>query len=488
MSTAAKTATRTPLPGAVVDGYTVERELPGHHAGELRFAVFGRYGSPATLTASSRRDIDRAESARLRRLAERRAQLDHPAAIRVRSIAESGGRPVLITDPFPARTFADVLENEAPLSPERVVAMLAPVAEALDLAHAHGLIHKHLTGHSLLLAGRNRLLLDTFGLLVDEDAPARTVAEARALRYRPPEQAAGEPLGRTANVYSLAALLVHALTGAAPYQSERRAVVYSTEAELPSRTGEAARRIAHAVTRSPRFNAGAHAMMHLRHTPVPVRVSERMPHLYGTAIDAVLARGMAESPANRHASATALLKDVADALGVEWPDSSASVSARPRLHLVTDRMHPVPHAPAPATARRRRWLAAAALAIALACGALGAVALTPFGHHEPAPVRAAATPAAWTALDDQRAALREELAVARTPNEQAGPAARLAGLYSAASRAAGPASLRAATREAGSAYARLAAAAQNGDEAGYADAASAIETAEARVALAASRR
>jgi hypothetical protein len=485
MRAAAKTATRAPTPGAVVDGYTVERELHGHPAAELRYAVFGPDGSPGTLTASLHRYTKRGESTRFRRLAERRAQLRHPAAIRVRAIAEHGGHPILVTDAYPERTFADVLEGEAPLPPERVVAMLAPVADALDIAVSHSLVHRNLNGHSLLLADGDRLLLDTFGLLTDADAPARTVAGARSLRYRPPEQAAGEPLGRTANVYSLAALVVHALRGAAPYENERRTVLYSAEAEEPSRGRVVGRRIAHAVTGSSRFGAGPQAILHARLTPVPLRVSEQMPHL-GKAIDAVLARGMAADPAKRQASATDLMSDVAEALGVAWQDPAAPVPARPRLQLVTERMHPVPHVPAPATGGGRRWLAAAGVAAALALGAVGALALAPFGHDEAAPVRAA-TPATWSALDDQRAGLREELAAARTPNAQASPAARLAGLYVTAARADGPPALRAAAGEAGSAYARLAAAAANDDASGYAEAAQAVERAEARLSLAASR-
>src|SRR6185437_367155 len=114
--------------------------------------------------------------------------------------------------------------------------------------------------------------------------------------------------------------------------------------------GETARRIAHAVTRKPRYAAGPEAILHTRLTPVPLRVSDLMPHL-GTAIDAVLARGMAEDPAKRHASATELLKDVAGALGVAWPDR-APAHGRPRLQLVTERMHPVPHVPASVSAGR----------------------------------------------------------------------------------------------------------------------------------------
>jgi hypothetical protein len=485
MSATARATTLVPGPGTTIEGHTVESELHGHHTSELRYAVSGAGGVRGTLTVSPRRFTGKAEAARFRRLAERRAALDHPAAVRVRAIGEVGDRPMLITDAYPERTFADVLEDEAPLAPERVVAMLEPVAEALDLAGAHGLVHRNLTGHSLLLAD-DRLLLDSFGLLADEDAPARTVAAARDLRYRPPEQAAGEPLGRTANVYSLAALVLHALRGAAPYEGERRTVMYSAEAEPPSRGDVVFKKVAHAVTGSARFGAGPQAILHARLTPVPLRVSERMPHL-GKAIDRVIARGMAEDPAKRHASATELLSDVAGALGVGRADAAGGPAARPRLQLVTERTQPLPPVVVAAPPRRsRRLLAVAGVAAALACGAAAALALTPFGHDEPARARVA-PPATWRAVDEQRVALREQLAASRTPNAQAASAQGLAGLYAVAARAGGPHALRTAARDAGSAYTRLAAAAANGDAGGYAQAADAVDRAEAHLSLAASR-
>ena len=93
------------------------------------------------------------------------------------------------------------------------------------------------------------------------------------VRYRAPEQMLGEPLGPAANVYSLAALVVHVLTGAPPYQGPRPAVTYGHLAQPP-----------------------------------PL-VSERAPNL-GAAVDEVIAWGMAKDPSERPRSATALLKAV----------------------------------------------------------------------------------------------------------------------------------------------------------------------------------
>jgi Protein kinase domain len=487
MRAAVKTAEGVLAPGTVVEGYTVERELHGHDAPELRYAVTGPGGFRGTLVASPARFEDRGERARFRRRAARRAALGHPAAVRVHAIAEVDGRGALITDAYPDVTFADLLEDESPLDPDRVIALLAPVAEALDLANAGGLAHRDLCGDSLLLADNDRLLLDSFGLLADEDAPARSVAEARSRRYRPPEQSAGDSLGRTANVYSLAALIVHALRGAGPYEGERRTVLYSAEEATPARGSELLTRLAHVVTQSPRFMPGQ-AVLNPRVTPVPVQVSDRMPHL-GNEIDGVVARGMAADPAERHDSCTALIGDVAAALGIRAPDAAAAPVGPPRLHLVTERTRPRLAVVAAPPRPDRRLVAATGIAIALACGAVGALAANPFGGDPPdaKPARAA-TPPAWSAVEAQRPALRDQLAAARTPNEQAAAARGLAGLYFAAARARGPRSARVAAGEAGSAYARFAAAAENGDASGYSDAAAAIDRAEGRLGSAASGR
>jgi hypothetical protein len=444
--------------GPVGDGGELEAVPDSRSGGELRYAVRAPDGRPATLVTSEHPFAGRRERSRFRKLAARRAKLDHPAAIAVRDVSVHAGYPVMITDPYPARTFGDVLEHEGPLSPERVVTMLGPVAEAIDLAHRSGLVHQTLSGDSLLVAARDTLLLDSFGLLAaDDDAPGSSF-HATDLRYRPPEQLHGEPTDTSSNIYSLTALIVHALTGAAPYVGDRQALIYSHVADTPP------------------------------------QVSMRMPEL-GHEIDAVVDWGMAKARSERPSSASELLRSVADALGTPPPPTTVPAPptepapARAQLQLAPAGPDRIEATPARTRRRARRGaLAAAGVAAAIACGALAAVAVKPFGGDAPAVNTRPAGAATWNRLADDRAELRDRLARAGTPQEQAAVASQLVAMYSGAAAAGGPPRLADAAREAAAAYSQLASAAEGGDTTGYVEATRAVSQAEERLVTTTARR
>jgi protein kinase-like protein len=444
--------------GPVGDGGELETVPDGRSGGELRYAVCAPDGRPATFVTSERPLAGRRERSRFRKLAARRAKLDHPAAIAVRDVSVHAGYPVMITDPYPARTFGDLLEHEGPLSPERVVTMLGPVAEAIDLAHRSELVHQTLSGDSLLVAARDTLLLDSFGLLAADDEAPGSSFHAPDVRYRPPEQLHGEPTDASSNIYSLTALIVHALTGEAPYVGDRQALIYSHVADAPP------------------------------------RVSTRLPEL-GHEIDAVVEWGMAKARSERPSSATELLRLVADALGTPPPPTTVPApatqpaSARPQLQLAPAGPDRIEATPARTRRRARRGaLAAAGLAAAIACGALAAVAVKPFGGDAPAVNTRPAGAAAWNRLADHRAELRDRLARAGTPQEQAAVASQLSAMYSGAAAAGGRPRLADAAREAAAAYSQLASAAEGGDASGYVEATRAVSQTEERLATTTARR
>jgi hypothetical protein len=447
--------------GTTVDGYVVEHALRGHPGAELRYAVRAPDGTRATLITSARGYVDRRDRGRFRRLAARRMELSHPALLPVRRWGDHAGRPWLVMDPYPPRTLGDLVEAEGPLQPERLVAMLAPVADAIDLAHGRGLVHRGLGSDSLLWEGDDRLLLDAFGLLAADDSGLGIVPAD--VRYWSPEQVRGEPLDASSNVYSLAAVIFHALTGAPPYGGERPAVTYSHLAERPPRASERGRGL-------------------------------------GREVDTVIEWGMAKDPLDRPASATVLLHAVAEALGVAPPSYEAE-QGRARLHLI-----PWGLASEPRPARARRWRALrsqgeahptsrsgprrafVAVAIAAACGAVAAAILDPFGDAAPTQSGQAMDARAWERLSDRRADLRAELADADTPQDQAAVAAELAEAYRDAARPGSPPRLAAAARAAGAAYSALSGAAGAGAESAYTDASERVTAAEDRFVDALARR
>lgn len=420
--------------GSVVSGYLLEAPIDLHTGVEQLYAVRSRDGAPGTLVASSRRHADRRERARVRRLAARRMELKHPALIGVRAFGEHGGQPYLITEPYPARTLGHLLDEGGRIEPRELVEMLEPVAAALDLAHACGLVHQSFSGSSLRL-GDEGLQLDSFGVLTSDPPGDWGMVPLPELLYQAPELLRGDALSPAGNVYSLAALVVHALTGAPPYGGERPAVVYGHLADPPP------------------------------------RVSERAPNLR-PELDDVIAWGMAKVPWQRPPSAAALMYAVAGALGMSRRLPVPRTPSAP----------PAESAPSERSQRRRVGVAvAAAVASAAVCGVLAAALVDPFGGGEPSRPVDPAVAGVWKRLESSRPDLRAQLAAAETPQDQAAAARELAAAYDDAVRALPATHAAAAAGAAAEAYSDLAEAAEAGDASSYSDAAVAVAGAEGRL-------
>ena len=419
--------------GDVVDGYLVDGRARGGEPTDVRYTVLTRDSERATLVMSRRPFASRQERTQFRHLAGLRTELSHPAALDVLDFGEHSGHAYLVTTPLPRRTLGDLLRDEQRLEPGRVVSLLTPVASALDAAHSRGLVHRALGTETLFVGRRDNLLLDWFALFESGDEVEWWgVGTWGDMRYRAPEQLRGRSLAPSENVYSLTAVIVHMLTGEPPYAGEPAMLGY-----------------AHLADRPPRLSA-------------------RSPEL-GEAVDDLVARGLEKDPRLRPQSATALLAELAQAVGTELPHEPAEVQAAPAEPA---RRRPRRH--------RRGMRVAAIAALAAVAGALVGVAVGPF-EDDAATAPAQPSPAVWTRLDTQRADLRAELAAAETPQEQADAATRLAGAYEDAARAAGPGGQARATRAVGDAYTDLAAAAAANDESGYALASDEIAEAEQRL-------
>jgi hypothetical protein len=420
--------------GAMIDGYLVDGDARGDERTDVRYTVRTRDGDPATLVMARRALANRQERARFELLAGLRTAFTHPAALEVLDFGEHAGRPYFVTEPLPERTLGDCLRDEAPLEPARALSMLAPVASALDAAHMFGLVHQALGTDTLFIARDGRVLLDWFALFeTGDETEWWGVGGWGDLRYRPPEQLRGVPLEPSGNVYSLAAVVVHALTGAPPYPGEQSTL------------------------------ASAHL------SEPPPRLSARVPAL-GAAVDDPVGRALAKDRSQRPLSATALLEQLAAALGTELPAFEEPPVAGEALR------------PAPPPRRRPAPFATAiAITVAALCGGAIALAAEPFGDETPRTEPRPAAAAAWERLDSQQVDLRAQLAAAGTPQDQAEIAGRLANAYDEAARAAGPGAQAREARAVRDAYAWLAASAQIGHEDGYAQASQAIADAEQRL-------
>ena len=177
------------------------------------------------------------------REAQAAAELEHPNIVPVYDAGEVDGRLYIAMKFIDGTDLAHVLEKEGTVSPERTMHMMKQLAEALDVAHQRGLIHRDVKPANALLEEDDRLYLTDFGLTRRVDSSRPLTATGRAVgtaAYLAPEQIRGEPLDRRVDVYALGCVLYQCLAGKPPYMRDTDMLIMWAHvgAEPPSLSAE----------------------------------------------------------------------------------------------------------------------------------------------------------------------------------------------------------------------------------------------------------
>jgi serine/threonine-protein kinase len=154
--------------------------------------------------------------ARLEREAEALRAIDHPAIVRPRELIDDADAPALVMD-FVAGRPLDERIAAGPLPAEEAVAIAAVIADALAVAHDHGIVHRDIKPANILLDDDGAVHLVDFGIVALMDAPPDDLTAASTmvgtLRYAAPERLAGGAVSPRSDVWALGAVLFEMLTG-----------------------------------------------------------------------------------------------------------------------------------------------------------------------------------------------------------------------------------------------------------------------------------
>jgi serine/threonine-protein kinase len=228
------------------------RELaPGSDFGDWRIErLIGRGGMGVVYLATDRRlsrpvaikliADDRATDPGFRERFEREARLtaaiDHPNVIPVYAAGEIDGQLYLATRFVDGTDLQECLRRDGPMDLERAADVVRQVGEALDAAHAAGLVHRDVKPANVLLSSRHAYLSD-FGLtrVVDAEA-ALTDTDERlgTVDFMSPEQLRGQRIDARSDVYALGCLLYTALTGSPPFRRATAAATITAHLESPA--------------------------------------------------------------------------------------------------------------------------------------------------------------------------------------------------------------------------------------------------------------
>jgi serine/threonine protein kinase/streptogramin lyase len=204
--------------GDEVAGYRIDARLARGGMGVVYRATHLGLDRPVALKVIAR-ELAGDSSFRERFLRESRlaARLDHSAVVPVYDSREVDGELIVAMRLVEGGDLRGLIERDGPLPPERATALLGQVAEALDAAHAAGIVHRDVKPHNVLVEG-DRAYLSDFGLAKSlEESGASGASVVGTAAYMSPEQWRGEKVGPAGDVYSLGCVLYEAVTGVVPY-------------------------------------------------------------------------------------------------------------------------------------------------------------------------------------------------------------------------------------------------------------------------------
>ena len=227
-------------------GYRIEELVARGGMGVVYRATHLGLDRPVALKVIARELADR-RGFRERFLRESRlaARLEHPSVVPIYDSREVDGELIVAMRLIKGGDLRQLIAREGTLPPRRAINLLAQVADALDAAHAAGIVHRDVKPHNILVEG-DRAYLSDFGLAkaVDESGAASSASVVGTAQYMSPEQWRGDSIGPAADVYSLGCVLYEAITGIAPFEREEA----DTPPEMPQGVEESIRR---AVAKDP---------------------------------------------------------------------------------------------------------------------------------------------------------------------------------------------------------------------------------------------
>ncbi|HEX9968203.1 MAG TPA: serine/threonine-protein kinase [Solirubrobacterales bacterium] len=201
----------------VLDRFLIERRIGSGGFGVVYEAWDGRLERSVAVKAIESRGEARR---RVLREAQAAARLNHPGIVTLYEMGEEDGNALLVTEMVEGGTLA-TLSADAALSDRAIAEIGADLCEALDHAHARGVVHRDVKPQNVLVDDRDgepRAKLMDFGVARLADAAALTAPGdvVGTLAYMSPEQAEGRPAGPEADVYSLALTLYECWGGENP--------------------------------------------------------------------------------------------------------------------------------------------------------------------------------------------------------------------------------------------------------------------------------
>jgi eukaryotic-like serine/threonine-protein kinase len=265
------------LIGTLFDGrYQIQRKLGAGGMANVYLAEDQELGRRVAIKIlNDRHANDEQFVERFRREAKNAAALSHPNIVSIYDRGEAEGTYYIAMEYLDGRSLKELIlsRGDAPIAV--VVEYARQILSALRFAHRHGIVHRDIKPHNVLVDGEGRVKVTDFGIA---RAGTSQMTEAGSIvgtaQYLSPEQARGGDVDQRSDLYSLGVLMYEMLTGEVPFSGD-------TPVEI--------------------------AMKHLSQTPAtPSSRRPNIPH----ELDMVVMRALAKDPEDRYQTAGEMEADL----------------------------------------------------------------------------------------------------------------------------------------------------------------------------------